>query len=103
MIRNTGPGKRLLAAGIVLILGMTGCGTDNELSLTGTEETGIEVMATVDFTEEAATGENAPDVTDGDAATGAAYSIFLRKNMKSAAGFRVDSVLNEFSHSCYFT
>lgn len=48
MIRNTGPGKRLLAAGIVLILGMTGCGTDNELSLTGTEETGIEVMATVD-------------------------------------------------------
>ena len=51
MIRNTGPGKRLLAAGIVLILGMTGCGTDNELSLTGTEETGIEVMATVDFTE----------------------------------------------------
>ena len=70
MIRNTGPGKRLLAAGIVLILGMTGCGTDNELSLTGTEETGIEVMATVDFTEEAATGENAPDVTDGDAATG---------------------------------
>ena len=25
-------------------------------------------MATVDFTEEAATGENAPDVTDGDAA-----------------------------------
>ena len=57
MIRNTGPGKRLLAAGIVLILGMTGCGTDNELSLTGTEETGIEVMATVDFTEEAATGE----------------------------------------------
>ena len=70
MIRNTGPGKRLLAAGIVLILGMTGCGTDNELSLTGTEETGIEVMATVDFTEEAATGENAPDVTDGDAAAG---------------------------------
>lgn len=70
MIRNTGPRKRLLAAGIVLILGMTGCGTDNELSLAGTEETGIEVMATVDFTEEAATGENAPDVTDGDAATG---------------------------------
>ena len=65
MIRNTGPGKRLLAAGIVLILGMTGCGTDNELSLAVTEETGIEVMATVDFTEEAATGENAPDVTDG--------------------------------------
>ncbi len=27
-------------------------------------------MATVDFTEEAATGENAPDVTDGDAAAG---------------------------------
>ena len=35
--------------------------------------------------------------------TGAAYSIFLRKNMKSAAGFRVDSMWNEFSHSCYFT
>ncbi|ACR74136.1 Hypothetical protein EUBREC_0333 [Agathobacter rectalis ATCC 33656] len=26
-----------------------------------------------------------------------------QKNMKSAAGFRVDSVWNEFSHSCYFT
>ena len=35
--------------------------------------------------------------------TGAAYSIFFRKNMKSAVGFLVDSVLNEFSHSCYFT
>ena len=35
--------------------------------------------------------------------TGAAYSIFLRKNMKSAAGFLVDSVWNAFSHFCYFT
>lgn len=69
MIRNTGLGRRLLAVGIVLALGMTGCGTDNEIDLTGTQETGTEVMATVDSAEGTAIGENAPDVTDGDAAT----------------------------------
>ena len=71
MIRNMSLGKRLLAVGIVLIFGMTGCGTDNGITLTGTEEieTGIEAMATADSAEMAVTGENAADVTDGDAAT----------------------------------
>ena len=68
MIRNTGPGKRLLVAGIVFMLGMTGCGTDNEIALTGTEVIGIEAMATTDSAETAVAGENASDVTDGDAA-----------------------------------
>ena len=49
MIRNTGPGKRFLAVGIVLILGMTGCGTDNEIALAGTEVIGIEAMAAEEY------------------------------------------------------
>mgnify|MGYP002993515776 CR=1 FL=1 len=35
MIRNKSLGKRLLAAGIMLIFSMSGCGTDNEIELTG--------------------------------------------------------------------
>lgn len=61
MIRNTGPGKRFLAAGIVLILGMTGCGTDNEIALAGTEVIGIETTAAVDSTELTTIGENVPE------------------------------------------
>ncbi len=66
MIRNKSLGKRLLAAGLVLIFSMTGCGTDNEIDLTenGTEN-GIEVTA--DATE--MTVETAPEVTAEDAAT----------------------------------
>ena len=60
MIRNTGPGKRFLAVGIVLILGMTGCGTDNEIALAGTEVIGIEAMAAEESTELTAIGENVP-------------------------------------------
>ena len=74
MIRNMSLGKRLLAVGIVLISGMTGCGTGNGITLTGTEEigaaggAGIEAMATADSTETTVTGENAADVTGGDVA-----------------------------------
>lgn len=62
MIRNTSLGKRLLAAGLVLIFSMTGCGTDNEIDFTenGTEN-GIEAMATAESTEMSAAGENASD------------------------------------------
>ena len=84
MIRNISLGKRLLAVGIVLIFGMTGCGTDNGITLTGTKEigTGIEAMATVD-----STGENAPDVTDGDAATaGNAEQAGTAKETDAASG-----------------
>ena len=35
MIRNKSLGKRLLAAGIMLIFSMSGCGTDNKIELTG--------------------------------------------------------------------
>ena len=58
MIRNTSLGKRLLAAGLVLIFSMTGCGTDNEIDLTAN---GIEAMATADSTEMSAAVENAAD------------------------------------------
>lgn len=87
MIRNTGPGKRLLVAGIVFMLGMTGCGTDNEIALTGTEVIGIEAMATTDSAETAVAGENASDVTDGDAAaTGDAEQTEAAKETDAVSG-----------------
>lgn len=87
MIRNTGPGKRLLVAGIVFMLGMTGCGTDNEIALTGTEVIGIEAMATTDSAETAVAGENASDVTDGDAAaTGDAEQTEAAKETDPVSG-----------------
>lgn len=87
MIRNTGPGKRLLVAGIVFMLGMTGCGTDNEIALTGTEVIGIEAMATTDSAETAVAGENASDVTDGDAAaTGDTEQTGTAKETDAASG-----------------
>ena len=53
MIRNKSLGKRLLAAGIMLIFSMSGCGTDNEIELTGNGigSDGIEAVATVDSAE----------------------------------------------------
>ena len=66
MIRNKSLGKRLLAAGIMLIFSMSGCGTDNEIELTGN---GIEVATTVDPVGMTDSGEIASDVTGGDAAT----------------------------------
>lgn len=66
MIRNTSPGKKFLAVGIVLALGMTGCGTGQEITLTGTEATGteeigIEAVAAMNSVsaETTVTGENA--------------------------------------------
>ena len=69
MIRNKSLGKRLLAAGIMLIFSMSGCGTDNKIELTGNGigSDGIEAAATVDSAEVAAAGETASDVTGGDA------------------------------------
>ena len=71
MIRNKSLGKRLLAAGIMLIFSMSGCGTDNEIELTGNGigSDGIEAAATVDSAELTAAGETASDVTGGDAAS----------------------------------
>ena len=59
MIRNKSLGKRLLAAGIMLIFSMSGCGTDNKIELTGNGigSDGIEAAATVDSAEVAAAGE----------------------------------------------
>lgn len=79
MIRNTSPGRKLLAVGIVLALGMTGCGTGQEVTLTGTEATGteeigIEAVAAMNSVsaETTVTGENAlegaADTADADAA-----------------------------------
>ena len=79
MIRNTSPGRKLLAVGIVLALGMTGCGTGQEITLTGTEATGteeigIEAVAAMNSVsaETTVTGENAlewaADTADADAA-----------------------------------
>lgn len=66
MIRNKSLGKRLLAAGIMLIFSMSGCGTDNAIELAGS---GIEAAATVDPVEMTDSGETASDVTGGDAAS----------------------------------
>ena len=50
MIRNKSLGKRLLAVGLMLIFSMSGCGTYNEIELTGNGigSGGIEAAATVD-------------------------------------------------------
>ena len=69
MIRNTSLRKRLLAVGLMLIFSMSGCGTDNEIELTGNGigSGGIEAAATVDPVEMTTDGETASDVTGGDA------------------------------------
>lgn len=81
MIRNMSLGRRLLAAGIVLIFGMTGCGTDNEITLTGTEAIGIEAMATVESTEATSVGEKAPEGTEEAAAAGALEQTEVTEEM----------------------
>ena len=79
MIRNTSPGRKLLVAGIVLALGMTGCGTGQEITLTGTEvtgteEIGIEAVAAMNSVsaEATVTGENALEGAADTADVGAA-------------------------------
>ena len=61
MIRNTSLGKRLLAVGLMLIFSMSGCGTYNEIELTGNGigSGGIEAAATVDPVEMTTDGETA--------------------------------------------
>ena len=44
MIRKSSPRKSLLAVGIILILGMSGCGTDNAIDVT--ENVSVAVAAT---------------------------------------------------------
>lgn len=69
MIRNKSLGKRLLAVGLMLIFSMSGCGTYNEIELTGNGigSGGIEAAATVDPVEMTTDVETASDVTGGDA------------------------------------
>lgn len=86
MIRNTGPGKRFLAVGIVLILGMTGCGTDNEIALAGTEVIGIEAMAAEESTELTAIGENVPAGNTESATAGDTEQTGTAKETDAASG-----------------
>lgn len=85
MIRNTGQGKRFLAAEIVLILCMTGCGTDNEIALAGTEVIGIEATA-VDSTELTTIGENVPEGNTESAAAGDTEQTGTAKETDAASG-----------------
>ena len=86
MIRNTGPGKRFLAVGIVLILGMTGCGTDNEIALAGTEVIVIEAMAAEESTELTAIGENVPAGNTESATAGDTEQTGTAKETDAASG-----------------
>ena len=61
MIRNISPGWKFLAAGIVLALGMTGCGTDK-----GMDPAEIEAAAPVDSAEAAANGTMTADAAGTD-------------------------------------
>lgn len=85
MIRNTGQGKRFLAAEIVLILCMTGCGTDNEIALAGTEVIGIEATA-VDSTELTTIGENVPEGNAESATAGDTEQTGTAKETDAASG-----------------
>ena len=70
MIRNISQWKRLLAVGIMLMLGMTGCGTDNSINPE-------EVMATADSAEVSDTGDTATDALEAET-TGAAKDVEAR-------------------------
>ena len=70
MIRNISQWKRLLAVGIMLILGMTGCGTDNSINPE-------EVMATADSAEVSDTGDTATDASKAET-TGTAEDVEAR-------------------------
>ena len=88
MIRNTSPGRKLLAAGIVLALGMTGCGTGQEITLTGTEEIGIEAVAAMNSVsaEATVTGENALEGAADTADVGAAVQTGTAGETDAASG-----------------
>ena len=93
MIRNASPGRKLLAAGIVLALGMTGCGTGQEITLTGTEvtgteEIGIEAVAAMNSVsaEATVTGENALEGAADTADVGAAVQTGTAGETDAASG-----------------
>lgn len=93
MIRNTSPGRKLLAVGIVLALGMTGCGTGQEITLTGTEvtgteEIGIEAVAAMNSVsaEATVTGENALEGAADTADVGAAVQTGTAGETDAASG-----------------
>ena len=93
MIRNTSPGRKLLAAGIVLALGMTGCGTGQEITLTGTEATGteeigIEAVAAMNpvSAEATVTGENVLKGAEDTADVGAAVQAGTAGETDAASG-----------------
>ena len=93
MIRNTSPGRKLLAVGIVLALGMTGCGTGQEITLTGTEvtgteEIGIEAVAAMNSVsaEATVTGENALEGAADTADVGAAVQAGTAGETDAASG-----------------
>ena len=93
MIRNTSPGRKLLVAGIVLALGMTGCGTGQEITLTGTEATGteeigIEAVAAMNpvSAEATVTGENVLEGAEDTADVGAAVQAGTAGETDAASG-----------------
>ena len=93
MIRNASPGRKLLAAGIVLALGMTGCGTGQEITLTGTEATGteeigIEAVAAMNpvSAEATVTGENVLEGAEDTADVGAAVQAGTAGETDAASG-----------------
>lgn len=65
---------------------MTGCGTDNEIALAGTEVIGIEATAAVDSTELTAIGENVPEGNAESATAGDTEQTGTAKETDAASG-----------------
>ena len=65
---------------------MTGCGTDNEIALAGTEVIGIEATAAVDSTELTAIGENVPEGNTESATAGDTEQTGTAKETDAASG-----------------
>ena len=65
---------------------MTGCGTDNEIALAGTEVIGIEATAAVDSTELTSIGENVPEGNTESATAGDTEQTGTAKETDAASG-----------------
>ncbi len=65
---------------------MTGCGTDNEIALAGTEVIGIEAMAAEESTELTAIGENVPAGNTESATAGDTEQTGTAKETDAASG-----------------
>ena len=65
---------------------MTGCGTDNEIALAGTEVIGIEAMAAEESTELTAIGENVPAGNTESATAGDTEQTGIAKETDAASG-----------------